>query len=263
MVWQKIDDQFGVSRKVTRIPRKNRLAAIGLWELASNYAVRALTDGVLDDAELDEVMATPTLVAALVKVGLWHEAGHDCERCIEPPAGGIVIHDFLEYNPDASSVAAGRESQSEGGRHGNHVRWHTKRGVTDPSCEWCAIGDPIGNPIASVSLANPPGPVPVPKTDMTNDFEVSHVGDVAQQWTDQEKSQARSAGIKNVDAVASALVGCCGPMSNRAVVLLCQAICARARRTVTRVDGYVLTAAKSSPDDVRWEFERLDLGAIA
>jgi hypothetical protein len=101
------------------------------------------------------------------------------------------------------------------------------------------------------------------KTDVTYLSEISPVGDVVTKWTDQEKSQARTAGITNLDAVGSALIECCGPMSGRAAVLLSQAICARSRNPVKRVDGYVLTAVKSSPDDVRWEFERLDLGAIA
>jgi len=184
MVWQRIDDQFGVSKKVTRIPRKHRLAAVGLWELASNYSVRALTDGVLDDVELEEVLATPALVRELVRVELWHAAGHSCEHCAQPPERGVVIHDFLEYNPDASSVAAARESKSDGGRLGNHVRWHVKRGITDRTCDLCAIENRSGTDIASESLRNPPGPGPVPGpesglTDDTDSHTSGPVGDRA------------------------------------------------------------------------------------
>jgi hypothetical protein len=46
-------------------------------------------------------------------------------------------------------------------------------------------------------------------------------------------------------------------------VLLAMASCPRATRPLTRDAPSVITAAKNSPDEVRWEFERLDLGAIA
>lgn len=100
-------------------------------------------------------------------------------------------------------------------------------------------------------------------TDITYVPEVSHEGDVVAELTDREKSQARVAGITNLAAVHAALVRCCGPMTGSSAVTLAKAICARSKRPVTRVDGYVMTAIQKSPDDVRWEYERLDLGAIA
>lgn len=242
MGWQKIDDQFGISRKVTRIPRRYRLAAVGLWELASNYASRSETDGVLHGVELEEVLATDALVHQLVTVGLWHQLGHDCERCVQPPSDGVVIHDYLEYNPSRAQLEAKRASDRK------------RKGIQRDSARI-----PDGLREDSVS----PSPVPVPMTDMTNDTQVSHVGDVAPKLTDREKSQARVAGITNLPAVLEALTACCGPMAPAAGILLAQAICARSRGPVKRVDGYVLTAVEKSPDDVRWEFERLDLGAIA
>jgi hypothetical protein len=99
MVWQRNDDQYGVSRKITRIPVTAlgvpiKLAAVGLDQLAKNYSCREMTGGILDAVELDSVLATPVLVDELVRVELWHRTGHDCEECVQPPPRGIVIHDF-------------------------------------------------------------------------------------------------------------------------------------------------------------------------
>ena len=111
MVWQRIDDQFGVSQKVIRIPRKRRQQCVGLWLLATNYSVRALTDGVLEAHELDELDARPTDIAELVRVGMWHGPQHSCGRCPRPPKGGVVVHDFLVYNKSRSQVEAEREKE--------------------------------------------------------------------------------------------------------------------------------------------------------
>ena len=111
MPWQKIDDQFGVSKKVIRIPRSRRQQCVGLWLLGLNYAGRALTDGLLEEHELDELGARATDVAELVRVELWHDHTHGCDRCATPPSGAIVIHDFLVYNPSRARVEAQREAE--------------------------------------------------------------------------------------------------------------------------------------------------------
>lgn len=269
MVWQKIDDQFGVSRKVTRIPRRNRLAAIGLWELASNYSVRALTDGVLDPIELEEVLATAPLTKELVAVGLWHEGGHACDRCVQPPKGGIVIHDFLEYNPDASSVDAARETKSEGGRHGNHIRWHANRGITDRTCEWCANAKRIRSDIASESLRNPPGPVPGPVpddlTDIANETQSSPVPNVREFGPDEFNEiilqKAQRAGIRNLGKLYGLLGETVnGYLSASGAVELAQVIAERSTHPVKDVDAYVATACRKSPQDVQHWYDTCDLG---
>lgn len=111
MVWQKTDDQFGVSKKVVRIPRARRFQVIGLWTLAGNYACRVLSDGLLEAHELDELGARKPDVAELVRVGLWHGHGHTCPKCVAVEDGAIVIHDFLIYNPSRAEVEAAKEAE--------------------------------------------------------------------------------------------------------------------------------------------------------
>ena len=35
------------------------------------------------------------LGAQLISAGLWHEPGHDCDLCVQPPDGKVVIHGFF------------------------------------------------------------------------------------------------------------------------------------------------------------------------
>ncbi len=162
MVWQKIDDQFGVSQKVIRIPRKRRQQCIGLWTLAGNYATRALTDGRLEVHELDELDARKTDIDELVRVGLWHRPGDPCdspyEHCRPAPDGGVSIHDFLVYNPSREKVLADREAE--------RVR---RRSSGSPSGvpRSVPVGHPLGlRPEVTRCPNNPsqsrPSPVPIP-----------------------------------------------------------------------------------------------------
>ena len=33
----------------------------------------------------------------LVSAGMWHEEGHDCPRCPQPPEGHLYVHDYLMH----------------------------------------------------------------------------------------------------------------------------------------------------------------------
>ncbi len=261
MPWQKIDDQFGVSRKVTRLPRRHRLAAVGLWTLAANYSVRSGTDGVLDDVELEEVLATPALTDELVRVGLWHRTGHDCARCAQPPADGVVVHDFLQFNPPASTVDAVRRKKSEGAIHANHLRWHEKREVIDPDCPLCEsdkrsdIRSPerVASDSESESVTNPPVPVPVPGLTRANSGPVSPDPAARAEQTDEEiiRAEAAKVGIRSLTRVRRALEPAVGDVSAAVAVDIARGVIALANEPVRSVDAYVEVACLNSPDEVR------------
>ena len=103
MVWFKVDDGFYTSRKVLSIPRSQRLAAVGLWTMAGNWAGRELSDGVVPAYVLDEIGATPKLRQALVKARLW----------LDHPEGGVVFHDWQKYQPTREQVEEEREKARE------------------------------------------------------------------------------------------------------------------------------------------------------
>jgi hypothetical protein len=274
MVWQKIDDQFGVSKKVSRLPRSKRLRCVGLWLLALNASARYGTNGVLELDDLSDLDARDADLAELVRVGMWHRTGHACARCVQPPAAGIVIHDFLEYNPDAESVAAVRASKSEGGRHGNHVRWHEARGIVVASCEWCASHDRSGSDrigVAGASDGNPPGPVPgpVPQTDVTHPGPVTPEATARDGLTDEEMfaEDVAALGIRNFERVRSLLEGALGfgIVNPGAVLDLARAVLHLAKGSVRSPDAYISKTCTNSPHEVQAEWVSLQrrLGAVA
>ena len=150
MVWQKTDDQFGVSKKVVRIPRARRFQVIGLWTLAGNYACRVLSDGVLEAHELDELGARKADIAELVRVGLWHENAHDCAKCVAVQVGTIVIHDFLVYNPSRAEVEAAKEAE------------RLRKAAYRASKKASPVGRPTGTDTGTPAGRDPESELPVP-----------------------------------------------------------------------------------------------------
>lgn len=86
-----------------------------------------LTDGIirptvaLAEADVPQKHATD-----LVKRGRWHEPGHDCPKCQQPPAGHVVIHDFLEHQQSRDEVNESKRKKSMAGKKGAASRWNGK-----------------------------------------------------------------------------------------------------------------------------------------
>jgi hypothetical protein len=134
MVWFRMDDSFPSHPKVLGIPRRDRLAAVGLWTLAGGWCAKQLTDGYLAKHMLEEIGGSPRLASTLVEVGLW-----------EVSEGGYQFHDWGHYNPTREEVEADRAAarermkrirsgRSSGGRSGE-VRANNDRSsgeVRDP-----------------------------------------------------------------------------------------------------------------------------------
>lgn len=98
MTWAKIDDKLHSDTKA----RKAGMPAMGLWVMCLSHCASHLTDGFVDDTDV-EMIGGPgalDLAARLVKVGLWTR---DSER------EGYVFHNYLKYNPSAEEVIGARE----------------------------------------------------------------------------------------------------------------------------------------------------------
>lgn len=131
MAWFKVDDGFYTSRKVLSIPRRHRLAAVGLWTMAGNWSARELTDGKVPTFVLDEIGATETLIRALVEARLWLD-----HRSTEPrpdddhASTGIEFVNWSEYQPTRASVeaerAAARERQRKRRRNQRSGQYETE-----------------------------------------------------------------------------------------------------------------------------------------
>jgi hypothetical protein len=136
------DDQFPAFREVD-----------GLSDTAFRLHVTAFfwcrinrTDGLIRLEDLDlvcaRVRASERFAAECVRRGAWHDARNDCgsEHCLgSAGADGWVLHDFLKDNQSAAEMAAEEAGKSAGGKHGNHRRWHEKRKIKVPECEFCEV----------------------------------------------------------------------------------------------------------------------------
>lgn len=242
MVWQKIDDQFGISKKVIRIPRNRRHQCAGLWLLALNYAGRALTDGVLEEHELEELSARTSDVNELVRVDLWHAHGHDCERCVPVPDGSIIIHDFLVYNPSRAKVESDREAE--------RVRKASQRDKK-------RIDDGTGTGVRGVSEHPVPSPSRSRKTDDGDTRPpVTEVDAGDADETGFIAASAAELGIRSMPRVRVALERVVGYIVDDAVLIdLSRRILLLASSPVKSAEAYIETACMNSPVEVRTQWE--------
>ena len=102
MAWFKVDDGFHASRKLLKIGKRARFAAIGLWTVAGSWAADQLTDGHVPDYMIKEWGAPPTAPESLVDAGLW-ERTHD----------GYTFRNWHEYQPSKQDVDAERAASRE------------------------------------------------------------------------------------------------------------------------------------------------------
>lgn len=108
MPWFVVDDSAHTHPKIIKAGN----AAMGLWMRCGSYAAQHLTDGVVPGA-IASMYGTGPQTAKLVKLGLWHQAGHDCPRCPQPADSDFVMHDYHVYNPTRRQVQERRTKAAE------------------------------------------------------------------------------------------------------------------------------------------------------
>lgn len=140
MAWFKVDDGFHASRKLLKIPKRARFAAVGLWTVAGSWAADQLTDGHVPDYMIAELGAPPAAPESLVDAGLW-ERTHD----------GYLFYNWHEYQPSKQDVDAERAASRERMRE-----LRAKRKQPKPRND-AEVGDVFGRtvPNSSESVRNP------------------------------------------------------------------------------------------------------------
>lgn len=126
MPFFQVDDQLTQNRKARRLLESAMdgqlagIGALGLWVAAGSQAqtIGGGTDGVVSRADLVRLVLNPAvadlLAAELVEVGLWHTAGHDCDRCPEVPDGSWIFHDWFDMGyTRAGQVLVNRRKRQE------------------------------------------------------------------------------------------------------------------------------------------------------
>mgnify|MGYP003608312717 CR=1 FL=1 len=122
MGWGAVDDGLHSHVKWRRASKGAR----SLWTTALSWCSDQGNGGHVPADMLAYLDGTRADARSLVSVGLWVADGADWR-----------FHQWDERNPDAASVSAAKTAKSKGGKEGAHVRWHTRRGVVAPDCEWC------------------------------------------------------------------------------------------------------------------------------
>lgn len=102
MAWFKVDDKLHSSRKLMKIPRSHRLAALGLWTLAGSWSADQLTDGHVPEYMVEEWGGNQTLVDWLIKADLWQKV-----------SDGSQFKNWAEYQPTKAEIEEGREKNRE------------------------------------------------------------------------------------------------------------------------------------------------------
>ena len=113
MTWVKIDDHFADHPKIIGLSD----AAYRAFVDGLCYSARYLTDGQIPTAAVTVVTRSrPRVAAALIDAGLWEQNG-----------SGVIVHDYLEFQPSRSKVQANREARATAGRKGGLSSSEAKR----------------------------------------------------------------------------------------------------------------------------------------
>lgn len=169
MAWIRASDDFYDNDKIVDVGP----LGIAMHFAAMGFCNRYLTDGLIkkskarllldfdgitvsgsDGAELAKVVAE-----SMVTVGLWHESGHDCEKCHdradggEPGRGEYLIHDYLEFQSSRAEVEAKAAANRE------RVRQFKERQKTAK-----ATANTVGNALATAPVIAEKHTDPEPRT---------------------------------------------------------------------------------------------------
>lgn len=191
MPWVRFDDHFPLNRKVDGLSD----TAFRLHVSAIFWCARNLTDGVVPEEDLEivtaRVRAPARFSTELVRRGLWHEAGFQCdsEECPPPGPNGWVIHDYWEYQPSKARVVADRAANAE-----RQKNWRERNALHEPN-------NGSSNGVSNGGSNKTPSR-PVPKESSTNSLTADQAAEFDEFWTVYPRRKAKDAARK---AYASAL----------------------------------------------------------
>lgn len=123
MSFFQVDDQLQVNAKPRALVERALLgdlagvAAMGLWTMAGSLAQAQMSDGLVKHTDCVRILLNPTIASQLadllVDVGLWHAAGHGCERCGPVPVDHYRFHDWGEWYEPAEATKVKRRKGKE------------------------------------------------------------------------------------------------------------------------------------------------------
>ena len=121
MPWFRVDDTLAFHSKTLAAGN----AAMGLWVRAGAWSMQQLTDGRIARHVANQ-LGSRAEARRLVDVGLWVETDD-----------GYEFHEWTGRQPSAEDVRRAADAKGTAGERGNHLRWHRRRGIHVPDCQWC------------------------------------------------------------------------------------------------------------------------------
>lgn len=257
MGWVRVSDDFYDHQKFAALT----VLGDAVWIRGLAYANRNLTDGFITERAARGLVDTHGLgiyigaggrdaepqdgIDELVIAGIWHEPGHDCPVCPDPPARSYVIHDYLAYQPSRAQVEAKRQETAE------RVRRHRAGN---------AVTSPVTSGGSNGVSTTPPNPKSqVPKTSSKTSIDPSSfVGGVGDR-TDEVIHRARLFGF-DPDRVRQELTKALGEFPDDDMVMAVGVgILGRAKSVPRDATAYIVGAIRQHPQ----EAEQLAYGGAA
>jgi hypothetical protein len=163
MPWFKVDDGLPSSRKVLGIPRRDRLAAIGLWTLAGAWSAKELQDGAVPSYMIVELGATRRVAEALVAVGLWSRT-----------STGYAFVNWDDFQPTKADVLSAREKNAEKLRKWRQRNRDRDQGETEFVTGLQDGSDEVRNPAPVPARPDPTSP-PIGGEDVADRADVAEL----------------------------------------------------------------------------------------
>lgn len=147
MTWFRVDDGLPTNRKLLSIPRRDRMAAMGLWCVAGAWSSRELHDGFVPLYLLAEIGATTRQANLLTQAGFWIKVD-----------GGWQFKDWQDWQPTRDDVLAKRKKTADKVREWRERNRVTRSEVTEGVTGLQDGYQPVSNP-----APDPTRPVPKKK----------------------------------------------------------------------------------------------------
>lgn len=163
MAWFKVDDRLHSSAKIMSIPKRQRLAAVGLWALAGSWCADQETDGAVPSYMIEVFGAPNSVVTALCDARMWEQT----------PTGFQFIN-WEEYQPTRAELEDRREQNREKLR-----KWRERNRVTNQVTENDVTGyEPVSNPTGG-EVTNPAPNPSQPDPSQPDPISNSYLGDAS------------------------------------------------------------------------------------
>jgi hypothetical protein len=177
MPWFKVDDGLPSSRKVLGIPRRDRLAAIGLWTLGGAWSAKELQDGAVPSYMIVELGATRRVAEALVAAGLWSRT-----------SSGYAFVNWDEFQPTRADVVAAREKNAEKLRKWRRRNQEQNQDETGSVTELQDGSGEVRNPAPVPARPDPTSP-PIGGEDVADRTDVAELCDLLADLVEENGSK--------------------------------------------------------------------------